>query len=122
MSSITFKAILDGGHFDPKKGSVKIQLIGASHISLDDVTTLAPNEEPIQVTLKSAQTQLKNYEVQLQGPLGVEDPTTLGEKEAERLKEAAGKLRTVQPFKATSESPKEFEDEYEEDLKKGQKR
>lgn len=58
MSSLTFKALIDSVHFDPKKGSVKIQLIGASHISLDKLTTLAPKDDPVSVTLESDQTKI----------------------------------------------------------------
>ena len=58
MSSITFKALIDGVHFDPKKGTVKIQLIAASHVSIDKLTTLGPRDESVQVTLESAQTKI----------------------------------------------------------------
>jgi len=58
MTSISFKAILDGVHFDPKKGKVKVQLVGASHISLDSLSTLSQNDEPIRVTLESEQTKI----------------------------------------------------------------
>jgi hypothetical protein len=39
-----FKALIDGVHFDAKKGSVKIVLVGASHVSLDELTTLSPKD------------------------------------------------------------------------------
>jgi hypothetical protein len=54
-----FKALIDGVHFDPKKGTVKIVLVGASHVSLDELTTLSPKDETIQVTLESEQTTFK---------------------------------------------------------------
>jgi len=61
MSTLSFKALIDSVHFDPKKGSVKIQLIGASHISLDKLTTLAPKDEPVSVTLESKQTKIDEH-------------------------------------------------------------
>jgi hypothetical protein len=42
-----FKALIDGVHFDAKKGSVKIVLVGASHVSLDELTTLSPKDDSI---------------------------------------------------------------------------
>jgi hypothetical protein len=39
-----FEALIDGVHFDAKKGSVKIVLVGASHVSLDELTTLSPKD------------------------------------------------------------------------------
>jgi hypothetical protein len=53
-----FEAVIDGVHFDPKKGSVKIVLVGVSHVSLDELTTLSPKDESIQVTLESEQTKI----------------------------------------------------------------
>lgn len=77
-----FKALIDGVHFDPKKGAVKITLIGASHLSLDQLTTLSSKDESIQVTLESEQTKI--------GDVG--DPITIGEEGAQWLDEAARKL------------------------------
>lgn len=89
MASITFHALIDGVHFDPKKGSVKIQLIGASHVSLDELTTLSPKDESIQVTLESEQTKLDVSPLELE----LRDPITINEEAAVKLKEAAERLR-----------------------------
>lgn len=56
--SLTFKAIIDGVHIDPKKGTVKIQLVATSSVSLDKLTTLSPKDESIHVTLESEQTKI----------------------------------------------------------------
>lgn len=58
MSSLTFKALIDGVHFDPKKGAVKIQLIAASHVSMDKLISLGPADESVKITLESAQTKI----------------------------------------------------------------
>lgn len=55
LEALTFRALIDGVHYDPKKGLVKIQLI-ANHVSLDKLTSLGPQDESIQVTLESLQT------------------------------------------------------------------
>lgn len=79
---LTFRALIDGVHYDPKKGTVKIQLVATSHVSMDKLTTLAPQDESIQITLESLQTKIAD----------VGDSTTLGEKGAKWLDEAARKL------------------------------
>jgi len=79
MSSIIFKALIDSVHYDPKKGSVKIQLIGASHVSLDKLTTLAPKDEPVSVTLESAQTKIEVFP--LAPPEDISEPSEGGEEE-----------------------------------------
>jgi hypothetical protein len=87
--SLTFKAIIDGVHIDPKKGSVKIQLVATSSVSLDKLTTLSPKDESIQVTLESEQTKIDVF------PLATPnagDPITLGEQGAELLEKAAREL------------------------------
>ena len=58
MSTLTFKALIDGVHFDPKKGAVKIQLIATSHVSMDKLTSLGPADESVRITLESAQTKI----------------------------------------------------------------
>jgi len=58
MSSLTFKALIDGVHFDPKKGALKIQLIATSHVSMDKLTTIGPHDESIRVILESEQTKI----------------------------------------------------------------
>jgi hypothetical protein len=106
-----FKALIDGVHFDPKKGAVKIVLVGASHVSLDELTTLSPKDETIQVTLESEQTKIKVFPLTPTGvavepgsreekeleegrnPTGANDPITLDEEAAAKLKEAADRLR-----------------------------
>lgn len=84
-----FQAFIDGIHFDPKKGAVKIVLIGASHVSLDELTTLSPKDEPIQVTLKSEQTKLDATPLELD----LRDPIIIGEEAAVKLKAAADRLK-----------------------------
>jgi uncharacterized protein YqhQ len=83
MSTITFKALINDIHFDPKKGTLKIQLIAATYVSLDKLATLGPQDENVQVTLKSAQTRLADEE----------DHIVLGEEENAKLKAAAERLR-----------------------------
>ena len=57
MSLLTFKALIDGVHLDPKKGIVKIQLVASSHdLSMDKLTSLGPADESVKITLESAQT------------------------------------------------------------------
>lgn len=56
-----FKALIDDIHFDPKKGTVKIVLVGASHVSLDELITVGPKDESIWVTLESEQTKIKVF-------------------------------------------------------------
>ena len=62
MSSVTFKALIDGVHFDPKKGVVKIQLIATSHVSMDKLTSLGPADESVRITLEGAQTKITDVE------------------------------------------------------------
>jgi len=61
MSSLTFKALIDAVHFDPKKGVVKIQLVATSYVSMDKLTTLGPSDESIKVILESAQTKIASF-------------------------------------------------------------
>lgn len=81
-----FEAIIDGIHFD-KKGTVKISLVAASPVSLDELTTIEPKkDEPIQVILESKQTKI-----------GVFTPNAIIDEEAAlKLKEAAERLREVE--------------------------
>jgi hypothetical protein len=83
MSTITFKALIDSVHFDPKKGTLKIQLIAASHVSIDRLTTLGPGDENVNVTLQSAQTKITD----------VGDSITLTPEAVDALEKAAGTLR-----------------------------
>jgi len=85
MSALTFKAVIGGVHFDPKKGIVKIQLEATSYVSLDELTTLGPSDESIRVRLESEQTRI--------GQLGPLDPIDLAEEGAKTLEAAARKLR-----------------------------
>lgn len=80
-----FQAIIDGIHFDPKKGSVKIVLIGASHVSLDELTTIGPKDKSIWVTLESEQTRF-DYEPKPGGTIA------LSEEQGLKLKEVAERL------------------------------
>lgn len=76
-----FKALINGVHYDPKKGSVKIVLVGASHVSPDELTTLSPNDETIRVTLESEQTKLDDTLT----PYGVAlEPGSREEREAKK--------------------------------------
>lgn len=84
MSTITFKALINDLHFDPKKGTLKIQLIAANYVSLDQLATLGPQDENVHVTLESAQTRLVT-------PADAEDVLP-GEKGAKWLEEAARNL------------------------------
>jgi hypothetical protein len=89
MSSVTFKALIDTVHYDSKKGAVKVTLIGASHVSLDQLTTLSSKDETIQVTLESEQTKI--------GDVG--DPIHVNPEEAvETLKEAAERLGSDEEY------------------------
>lgn len=83
MSTITFKALINDIHYDPKKGTLKIQFLADNYVSLDKLATLGPHDENVQVTLESAQTRLGD----------VEDPNVIDEKGAAWLEEAARKLR-----------------------------
>jgi hypothetical protein len=58
MSTITFDALINDIHYDPKKGTLKIQLIAANYVSLDKLAILGPQNENVHVTLESAQTRL----------------------------------------------------------------
>lgn len=90
-----FEAIIDGVHFDPKKGLVKIQLI-ANRVSLDELTTLSPKDESISVTLESDQTKI-----------GVFTPNAIiNEEAAENLKKAAERLREGSEEEKNAENPK----------------
>lgn len=86
MNSITFQALIDGVHYDPKKGIVKIQLI-ANRISVDKLTTLGPHDESITVTLKSPQTEIEVFP--LISNVREDGKTIVDEKGAARLKKAA---------------------------------
>lgn len=91
-----FEAIIDDIHFNPKKGAVKIVLIATSHVSLDELTTLSPKEESIQVTLESEQTKIgviPNHGTLESEERDVGLPIRLDEEAAKRLKEAADRLR-----------------------------
>ena len=88
MGRVTFKALIDGVHFDPKKGTVKIVLVGASHVSLDELTTLSSKDETIQVTLESEQTKIGVFT-----PNSKDSITRECEEAAAKLKEAAERLR-----------------------------
>jgi hypothetical protein len=93
-----FNALIDDIHFNPKKGTVKIVLVGASHVSLDELTTLSPKEETVQVTLESEQTRLEYGSIP-------GDAIMLAEAETAKLKEAAGRLRKdAEAYEAESEN------------------
>jgi hypothetical protein len=100
MSTITFKALINDIHYDPKKGTLKIQLIAANYVSLDKLATLGPQDENVQVTLESEQTKI----------VDVGDPITLGEEGAQWLDEAARKLHEDAREAADNEiSPQDYE-------------
>ena len=83
MSSVTFKALIDGVHFDPKKGTVKIQLVVSSHVSIDKLTTLGPGDETVRVTLDSPQTKIEDVGLPIKiGPPQVTDDVQQLEPEA----------------------------------------
>lgn len=105
MSALTFKAVIGGVHFDPKKGIAKIQLEATSYVSLDALTTLQPQDESIRVTLESEQTTIEDFALVHEEAAknlakfvatGIEPATTdisIGEEGGEWLKKAADKLR-----------------------------
>ena len=99
MSSVTFKALIDGVHFDPKKGAVKIQLIATSYVSMDKLTSLGPADESVRITLESAQTKIAD----------VRDPTALSPEarvQGEKwLEEGADVLLPNKEDQITSEFP-----------------
>jgi len=84
MNTLTFKARIDGLHFDPKKGVLKIQLTAVTHVSLDKITTLGPSDEVIQFTLESEQTKIDVL------PLGATEPKDTEEEEEEEEEEVGG--------------------------------
>jgi hypothetical protein len=90
MSTLTFKALIDGVHYDPKKGALKIQLIATSHVSIDRLTTLGPGDENINVTLESAQTNITDVGDPITPTAEADAIPEGGEK---WLNEAAGELR-----------------------------
>ena len=95
MSSLTFKAVIGAVHFDPKKGTVKIQLEATSYVSLDGLASLGPQDESIRITLESEQTRIDEH------PLAptTEEPATTDavartkEESEEWLKMEASRLR-----------------------------
>ena len=91
-----FKALIDGVHFDPKKGNVKISLVATSHVSLDELTTLSPKEESIHVTLESEQAKIEVFNLIPAEEAGVPTDESIaleGERAAMRLKDAADRLK-----------------------------
>jgi hypothetical protein len=98
MSKLTFKAVIGGVHFDPKKGTVKIQLEATSYVSLDELTTLGPQDESIRITLESEQTRIDEHpHAPTEGDPATPDAVGIDEEGAERLKKAAEELRNS-PF------------------------
>ena len=110
MSSMTFKALIDSVHFDPKKGVIKITLIAPSRMSMDQLITLAPSDETIQVRLESEQTKLDEL------PLtpDVQASQTVDEDSLERVKDAEMELRKAQPFRTHGTAHEIVEAEEEE--------
>ena len=110
MRSLTFKALIDGVHFDPKKGALKIQLIATSHVSMDELTSLGPADESVKITLEGAQTNINVFPLV---PEAEEDKIELnqkvtleGGKSEKWLKEAAEKI--AEREKAEGEIVTEF--------------
>jgi hypothetical protein len=97
MSTITFKALINDLRYDPKKGSLKIQLIAANYVSLDKLATLGPSDENVQVTLESAQTELTD----------ARDQIAIGEKGAAWLEEAARKLGDLEKTSDKKDNPED---------------
>ena len=100
MSSLTFKAFIDGVHFDPKKGVIKINLIAPSRMSMDQLITLAPSDETIQVRLESEQTKFDGLPLTSDAQVSF----TLDKDALEPLKDAEMELRKAQPFKSTGKA------------------
>lgn len=93
-----FEALIDSIHYDPKKGSVKMVLVGASNVSLDELTTLSLNDESVQVTLESKQTKIgvisNHGTIEIEENAGLQ--ITIDEEAAVKRKEAAERLREVE--------------------------
>jgi hypothetical protein len=90
MSTITFKALINDIHYDPKKGTLKIQLLADNYVSLDKLATLGPHDENVKVTLESAQTKITEAKDPIAGPIRLCE--AIDEKGAPWLEEAARKL------------------------------
>jgi hypothetical protein len=88
MSTLTFKALIDGVHYDPKKGTLKIQLIAASHISIDRLTTLGPGDENVNVTLQSAQVKITD----VGDPIELKEPDAIPKETEKWLEKAADEV------------------------------
>jgi hypothetical protein len=91
MSSLTFKAVIGGVHVDPKKGIVKIQLEATSYVSLDELTTLGPQDESVKITLESEQTKIEEVLPGADGP--VDGVLVIDDEGTEWLDKVAGELR-----------------------------
>lgn len=117
MSSLRFKAVICGVHFDPKKGTVKIQLEATSYVSLDELTSLGPREEKesIQITLESEQSKIDAFPlVPTEGDPATSDAVGIDEEGAEWLKKAAERLRDEPD--AEGEEPDEEPEAADEDI------
>lgn len=102
MSSLTFKALIDGVHFDPKKGAVKISLIATSHVSMDKLTSLGPADESVRIILESAQTKITDVgDAIALSPEAKEAP----EEGENWLEKAADELRGKDAVEGVEEEP-----------------
>jgi hypothetical protein len=112
MSSLTFKAVIGAVHFDPKKGIVKIQLEATSYVSLDELTSLGPQDESIRITLESEQTRIDEHPLApTEGEPATTDAAGLDEEGAEWLKKAADKLE--EPGRVVDETGEPLDEEAE---------
>ena len=112
MSSLTFKALIGAVHVDPKKGTVKIQLEATSYVSLDELTTLGPRDESVQITLESEQTRIDVFPlVPTEGEPATPDAVGIDEEEAEWLKKAVDKLE--EPGEVVDETGEPLDEEAE---------
>lgn len=88
-----FQALIDGVHFDSKKGTVKISLVATSYVSLDELTTIGPRDESVQVILESKQAKLTPYDRTIRTIKDVGAAITIDEEVGVKLKDVAERLK-----------------------------
>lgn len=58
MKVIEFRAVLDDVHYSPNKNTTKIRLVIVSQIDLNDLATIAAQDDSFKVVFKTAQTEI----------------------------------------------------------------
>ena len=92
---------------------MKIQLEATSYVSLDELTTLGPQDESIRITLESEQTRIDVFPlVPTEGASVAPDAIGIDEEGEERLKKAADKLE--EPGEVVDETGEPLDEEVEE--------